>query len=160
LLLYKRRISTDSVPIAPSRLAANSQDRGFLAPEFEVQNLTFPAATALVPQPEASRIGIGRDWYKLSGNFPTGTSFTWGINLKALNVTETVAQGAQLVGSPIYRATWPEVGGELDPLELKLIVIDAVSLSTMTFTVRALRRLHMFDSTGSRWETRQAVPDS
>lgn len=106
---HKHRRCSDFIPIAHAPLAANSQDRGFLAPEFEVQNLTFPAATALVPQPEASRIGIGRDWYKLSGNLPAGTSFTWGINLKALNVTETVAQGAQLVSVLICRATWPEV---------------------------------------------------
>lgn len=55
------------------RYEANSQDRGFLDPSIQVVNLTFPPPTQLVPQPEASRIQIGRDWYRLSANMPAGT---------------------------------------------------------------------------------------
>ncbi|KAJ9118457.1 hypothetical protein QFC24_006103 [Naganishia onofrii] len=78
------------------RVGANSQDHGFLAPNVQVVNLTFPEPTQLVPQPEAAHIAIGRDWYRLSGNLPEGTEFTWGVNLRELNVSETVGQVVQL----------------------------------------------------------------
>ena len=41
---------------------------------------------------------IGRDWYKLSRNFADRTPFTWGLNLKSLDVEETIRQ-ARLLSS-------------------------------------------------------------
>lgn len=56
----------------------------------------FPEATADVPAPEATSISIGNDFYALSGNLPKGTLFHWGVNLKVLNATETLAQVSHL----------------------------------------------------------------
>lgn len=75
---------------------ANSQDRAYIDRNVQVLNATFPPPTANVPNPEASRIQIGRDFYALSGNLPEGTPFMWGLNLKALNKSETVAQARLL----------------------------------------------------------------
>ena len=69
-LIFDVQLSTES---NISRCVANSQDHGFLAPNVQVVNLTFPEPTQLVPQPEAAHIAIGRDWYRLSGNLPEGT---------------------------------------------------------------------------------------
>lgn len=52
---------------------ANSEDRGVLELNQEVANVTFPESTDLIPYPEASHIGIGRDFYALSQNLPDGT---------------------------------------------------------------------------------------
>jgi len=79
-----------------ARLSADSEDRAFIAPDVQVINATFPPPTATIPVPEASYIGIGRDFYALSANFPSGTAFNWGINLAALNLSETIAQGRLL----------------------------------------------------------------
>jgi hypothetical protein len=78
------------------RVGANSQDRATVDLEVEVMNATFPEPTEAVPKPEADRIFIGRDFYALSSNLPAGTPFMWGINLKALNRSETVAQACLL----------------------------------------------------------------
>ncbi|KAF7551869.1 hypothetical protein G7Z17_g4714 [Cylindrodendrum hubeiense] len=74
------------------RVGANSQDRSSVDLNVEVMNSTFPEPTENVPNPEANHVFIGRDFYALSGNLPSGTSFLWGLNLKSLNKTETVAQ--------------------------------------------------------------------
>jgi len=66
-------------------------------------NATFPDPTEDVPQPEAEKIYIGRDFYTLSGNFPEGTSFMWGLNLKSFNKSETAAQ-AQLLAEAFQGA--------------------------------------------------------
>jgi hypothetical protein len=58
----------------PLRVGANSEDRGILELNQQVANVTFPAATPLVPYPEAEHIGIGRDFYALSQNLPDGTA--------------------------------------------------------------------------------------
>ncbi|KAL2877215.1 hypothetical protein SGCOL_007611 [Colletotrichum sp. CLE4] len=78
------------------RVGANSQDRATVDLNLEVMNKTFPEPTETVPNPEADRIFIGRDFYALSGNLPAGTPFMWGLNLKSLNKTETVAQARLL----------------------------------------------------------------
>ncbi len=78
------------------RVGAGSEDRATVDLQFEVINATFPAPTTTVPNPEAAHISIGRDFYALSGNLPPGTSFMCGLNLKLLNVTETVAQARLL----------------------------------------------------------------
>ncbi len=57
----------------PQKPTADSEDRGYLAPGVQVENATFPAATAAIPYPEATVIGIGKDFYALSANFPDGT---------------------------------------------------------------------------------------
>ncbi|KAM0542983.1 hypothetical protein ACHAPJ_012540 [Fusarium lateritium] len=78
------------------RVGANSQDRATVDLNVKVMNSTFPEPSETVPNPEAEHIFIGRDFYALSGNLPAGTSFMWGLNLKALNKTETVAQARLL----------------------------------------------------------------
>ena len=106
-----------------SDTTANSQDRGFVDTNVQVFNATFPPPTANVPNPEASRIQIGRDYYALSGNLPKGTPFMWGINLRALNKTETVAQasliaeafqGSRSVTTKDVRLANVEIGNEPD----------------------------------------------
>ena len=77
-------------------LVADSEDRGILDLSLPVGNITAAAATPSVPYPEASEVFIGQDWYALSQNLPSGTPFTWGINLRSLNKTESVAQAAHL----------------------------------------------------------------
>jgi hypothetical protein len=74
------------------RVGADSEDRASVDLQFEVMNSTYPAPTETVPNPEASQIYIGRDFYALSGNLPSGTSFMWGLNMKSINITDTVAQ--------------------------------------------------------------------
>ncbi|SPO01599.1 uncharacterized protein DNG_04272 [Cephalotrichum gorgonifer] len=78
------------------RVGANSEDRGTVDLSVAVMNATFPKPSAQVPNPEADHIFIGRDFYALSGNLPAGTKFMWGINLKALDKEETVAQARLL----------------------------------------------------------------
>lgn len=56
----------------------------------------YPPTTPWFPYPEAERISVGRDWYALSHNFAPGTAFTWGLNFKSLNISETAAQAAHL----------------------------------------------------------------
>ncbi|KAJ9094739.1 hypothetical protein QFC21_005897 [Naganishia friedmannii] len=80
----------------PFRVGADSEDRGYIQPNVAVINSSFPAATTDIPFPEAHTVGIGKDFYALSSNLPKGTSFIWGVNLKARNVSETVAQVALL----------------------------------------------------------------
>ncbi|KAJ9121284.1 hypothetical protein QFC24_004620 [Naganishia onofrii] len=80
----------------PFRVGADSEDRGYIQPGVAVINSSFPAATTDIPFPEANTVGIGKDFYALSSNLPKGTSFIWGVNLKARNVSETVAQVALL----------------------------------------------------------------
>jgi len=75
---------------------ADSEDRAHLDLCYEVYNSTFPPPTDTVPVPEASSIAIGRDFYALSANLPAGTRFTWGLNLKFLNLSETLAQARLL----------------------------------------------------------------
>uniref|UniRef100_A0A0D2XRG6 Beta-glucuronidase C-terminal domain-containing protein n=1 Tax=Fusarium oxysporum (strain Fo5176) TaxID=660025 RepID=A0A0D2XRG6_FUSOF len=79
------------------RVGANSQDRGTVDLRVKVMNATFPKPSPDIPNPEADHIYIGRDFYALSGNLPMGTEFMWGLNFKALNKTETLAQ-ARLLG--------------------------------------------------------------
>ncbi|KAL0930106.1 uncharacterized protein CTRU02_214926 [Colletotrichum truncatum] len=81
------------------RVGANSEDRATIDLSLQVMNKTFPAPNKEVPNPEADHIFIGRDFYALSGNLPPGTSFMWGVNLKPLNKTETVAQARLLADS-------------------------------------------------------------
>ena len=78
------------------RVGANTQDRGFVDLSVPVLKSDFPPPTVNVPNPEATRVSIGRDFYALSGNLPAGTSFMWGLNLKSLNKSETVAQARLL----------------------------------------------------------------
>ena len=78
------------------RVGANTQDRGFIDPSVPILKSDFPPPTVNVPNPEATRVSIGRDFYALSGNLPAGTSFMWGLNLKSLNKSETVAQARLL----------------------------------------------------------------
>ncbi|KAH6873462.1 hypothetical protein B0T10DRAFT_416446 [Thelonectria olida] len=78
------------------RVGANSQDRASVDLNVKVMNSTFPPPSKNVPNPEADHIFIGRDFYALSGNLPPGTPFMWGLNLKSLNKTETVAQARLL----------------------------------------------------------------
>ncbi|CAG9975201.1 unnamed protein product [Clonostachys byssicola] len=81
------------------RVGAISQDRATIDLQYEVMNATFPEPTPQAPNPQADHIFIGRDFYALSGNLPEGTSFMWGLNLKDLNKTETVAQAQLLAES-------------------------------------------------------------
>ncbi|KAH8602060.1 hypothetical protein B0O99DRAFT_499955 [Bisporella sp. PMI_857] len=78
------------------RVGANTQDRGFIDLSIPVIKSEFPPPTVNVPNPEATRVSIGRDFYALSGNLPAGTSLMWGLNLRSLNKTETVAQARLL----------------------------------------------------------------
>lgn len=71
---------------------ADSEDHGHVDLSYQVFNETFPAPTADTPAPEADSVAIGRDFYALSGNLPQGTYFHWGVNLFALNETETLSQ--------------------------------------------------------------------
>lgn len=61
-----------------------------------VGHAKYPPRTPHFPYPEAERISIGRDWYALSSNLAPGTPFTWGLNLKSLNMGETVQQARLL----------------------------------------------------------------
>ncbi|KAK5061444.1 hypothetical protein LTR84_007987 [Exophiala bonariae] len=81
------------------RVGANSADRATIDLDVKVVNATFPPANPIFPNPEADHIFIGRDFYALSGNLPTGTPFVWGLNMKLLNLTETTAQARLLAES-------------------------------------------------------------
>jgi hypothetical protein len=89
----------------------------------DVGHAVFPPSSPDFPYPEAERITIGRDWYALSANLPSGTPFTWGLNLKSLNVSETVAQAAVLAETfqgrrahltKHVKLEWIEIGNEPD----------------------------------------------
>jgi hypothetical protein len=99
-------------------LAANSEDRAHVDLAYPVYNATFPAPTADVPVPEADDISIGRDFYALSGNLLPGTHFMWGINLKELNQTETVAQATLLADT--FQGSRKEVTASVSLVNLEL----------------------------------------
>jgi hypothetical protein len=85
------------------RVGANSQDRATVDLGVRVVATTFPPPSPIFPNPEADHIFIGRDFYALSGNLPAGTTFDWGINMRLLNITETVAQ-ARLLAETFHGA--------------------------------------------------------
>ncbi|KAJ3525242.1 hypothetical protein NM208_g11724 [Fusarium decemcellulare] len=93
-LLQNLAERTGHVPFL--RVGANSQDRSTVDLGIKIMNSTFPEPTENVPNPEADHNFIGRDFYALSANLPPGTPFMWGLNLKSLNKTETVAQARLL----------------------------------------------------------------
>jgi len=58
---------------------------------------TFPAVPAEITStkqlfPECSSGKIGGDWYLLSSNLPSGTSFIWGVNFGADSSSEVITQ--------------------------------------------------------------------
>ena len=97
-------------------VTGSTVDRGLLAPGVEVVNETFSAPPG-TPGAIATYVGIGRDWYALGQNLPNGTMFTFGVNLKNLNETETVGQ-ASLIADTFY-------GSKKDQLaQVKLELIE------------------------------------
>ncbi|KAJ3341158.1 hypothetical protein HDU93_005567 [Gonapodya sp. JEL0774] len=74
------------------RVGGSSQDKALLTTAVEFINSTYPAPTEASPYPPATNVQISRKFYRLSGNFPVGSEFAWGINLEALNETEAVEQ--------------------------------------------------------------------
>lgn len=79
-----------------SQRKADSEDRTHIDLSLPVGHAKFPKRTPAFPYPEAERVFIGRDWYALSANLPAGTHFTWGLNLKSLNRSETIEQAKLL----------------------------------------------------------------
>ncbi|KAJ2962019.1 hypothetical protein NQZ79_g2828 [Umbelopsis isabellina] len=79
------------------RVGGDTEDHSVYTPQYPVVNATFPSATNITPWPEATNVSIGREFYSLSGNLPTGTKFTWGINLKSRNVSIAVSEAEALM---------------------------------------------------------------
>lgn len=79
------------------RVGGNTEDHSLYAPQYPVVNDTFPPATNITPWPEATNISVGREFYSLSGNFPAGTKFTWGINLRSNNLSVAVNEAEALM---------------------------------------------------------------
>ncbi|EJT96649.1 hypothetical protein DACRYDRAFT_60186 [Dacryopinax primogenitus] len=67
----------------PIRVGGNTEDKTHWSPDVQYTNNTYPAATNTTPYPEANTVVVGTDFWSLAGNFPSGTEFTFGINLKA-----------------------------------------------------------------------------
>lgn len=89
--LYER---TEARPAV--RVGADSEDRTHLDLSLPVGHAIYPPSTPEFPYPEAESIALGRDWYALSRNFANMTPFTWGLNFKSMNVTETRLQARLL----------------------------------------------------------------
>jgi hypothetical protein len=90
ILIRSARTATDDPQ-------ANSQDRTVVDfSQGDTITSHFPDPTPDVPNPEADKNYIGKDYYALSGNMPAGTWFQWGLNFKYQNRTEVVAQAALL----------------------------------------------------------------
>jgi len=83
---------------ARAHVLADSEDRTHVNLSLPVGHAEYPPRTPSFPYPEARRVDIGRDWYALSKNFAADTPFTWGLNLKSLDIDETVRQ-ARLLSS-------------------------------------------------------------
>ncbi|KAJ9114075.1 hypothetical protein QFC22_005895 [Naganishia vaughanmartiniae] len=98
------------------RVGADSEDTGFSVPDVPVYSAIFPNATAAFPFPEATYVAIGKDFYALSANMPAGTDFTWGLNLRVFNASESVAQAVQL-----YDTFYGSRAAMLKNVTLKLI---------------------------------------
>ncbi len=54
-------------------LIGDTEDATFVDTSYAVYNDTFPPISAEFPYPEASAVGIGKDFYALSANLPEGT---------------------------------------------------------------------------------------
>lgn len=67
--------------------------------DVPVWDRTIPPPTDDIPYHEATAVTVGRDFYALSSHMPNGTKFTWGLNLRSLNLTETYRQASHLVDS-------------------------------------------------------------
>lgn len=105
--LYER---TDFRPAV--RVGADSEDRTHLDLSLHVGHAIYPPSTPEFPYPEAARITLGRDWFALSRNFANMTPFTWGLNFKSLNVTETRLQ-ARLLAKTFGQEGKRQAGSEL-----------------------------------------------
>ena len=57
----------------PIRVGGSSEDYGRLNMNVQIGNASYPNASASTPYPQANAVSIGRDWYALSGNFPSDT---------------------------------------------------------------------------------------
>lgn len=77
----------------------NTEDRTRVVLNVPVWDRSIPPPTDQIPYHEANAVTVGRDFYALSSNLPPGTKFTWGLNLRSMNVTETFTQANHLSSS-------------------------------------------------------------
>ena len=94
-----KRVGRAAINKIKADCIADSEDRTHLNLSVPVGHAIYPPKTPWFPYPEAERIEVGRDWYRLSQNFAPGTPFTWGLNLKSLNMSETEAQAKRLAAA-------------------------------------------------------------
>ena len=81
------------------RVGANSEDHTVWSPTVTINEDEFPPPSTLTPYPEATRITVGDEYYKLSRWLPRGTHMTWGVNLGADNITNAVNMAKAIVGA-------------------------------------------------------------
>lgn len=103
-------------------IVGNTEDRTRIDKSVSVWDATIPPPTPGIPYHEATAVTVGRDFYSLSNNLPTGTKFTFGLNLRSMNLTETHAQAVHLAESfaPLKRVHLGgvEIGNEVDGFQV------------------------------------------
>lgn len=119
------RASADTESITKHH-AGNTEDRTRVDLSVPVWARTIPPPTDEIPYHEATAVTVGRDFYALAANMPSGTIYTWGLNLRSMNVTETYAQAQHLAESfarPEVKASGVrlagvEIGNEVDGFQV------------------------------------------
>ncbi|KZT57334.1 glycoside hydrolase family 79 protein [Calocera cornea HHB12733] len=106
----------------PIRVGGTTEDRTWLSPNGSVRyaQALFPPSSNSSTQklyPEATIVYTGADFYRSAANFPKGTEFTFGINLRARS-PDMAAQVAQRVAQAASRDNVTvralEIGNEPD----------------------------------------------
>ncbi|KAF9522314.1 hypothetical protein CPB83DRAFT_911422 [Crepidotus variabilis] len=98
------------------RIGANSEDHTNYDPSLQFSQATFPAPSANVPYPEATKIAVGDGYYQSAKFLPPNTHVIWGVNFGSNNLSS-----AYLEAKSILKAfSSPEIldaGIKLDALE-------------------------------------------
>ncbi|KZT54289.1 glycoside hydrolase family 79 protein [Calocera cornea HHB12733] len=93
----------------PIRVGGNTEDKTHWSGDVQYSNNTYPAVTTTTPYPEADTVLVGTDFWSLAGNFPSGTEFTFGINLKAQANYEAVIE-AQII-TQVFQTLYDQGSG-------------------------------------------------
>jgi hypothetical protein len=103
-------------------MVGNTEDRTRIDKSVPVWNATIPPATPGIPYHEANAVTVGRDFYSLANNLPASTKFTFGLNLRSMNLTETHAQAVHLAESfaslKRVQLEGVEIGNEVDGFQV------------------------------------------
>ncbi|KDR71209.1 hypothetical protein GALMADRAFT_75264 [Galerina marginata CBS 339.88] len=99
------------------RIGADSEDHTNFDPNVQFSEATFPAWTSTTPYPEASDVLVGDGFYQAAQFLPPNTRVTWGLNLRANNMTAAYLEAKSLIKAFSSSAV-KNAGITLDSIEI------------------------------------------